>query len=371
MALSTDDLARYQRHLSLPEIGAEGQERLGNALVGIVGMGGLGSPAALYLAAAGIGRLRLIDHDAVDLSNLQRQVLYATADIGAAKVECARARLQALNPAIEVTACNEAVGALNAGRLLGDCDVVVDGTDRLAARYLVNDACVLLGRTLVSAAIHRFEGQMLTVVPGKGPCYRCLFAESADGLVPNCADAGVLGVLPGVMGCLQATEVIKLITAIGEPLVGRLLVFDALAMSFRRFAVERRVDCAVCGDSPSIRTLRSHAAATVSRMSASELSRSAERIRRGDLAVVDVREEHEFVAGHLPGAINIPLAQLPTRLHELPVCEALVMLCRSGGRSEEACQAALRAGVNGVFNLDGGLLAWARDIDPSLRVVDP
>ncbi|MGC1729354.1 MAG: molybdopterin-synthase adenylyltransferase MoeB, partial [Steroidobacteraceae bacterium] len=252
MSLNAAERARYQRHLALREIGVTGQERLKAARVLIVGAGGLGSPAALYLAAAGCGTLGLLDFDRVDVSNLQRQVLFDTAGLERPKAEAGRERLAALNPEIHIVSHVLELQAGNVREVLAGYDLVLDGTDRLATRYLVNDACVLFGKSLVSAAIHRFEGQLITYVPERGPCYRCLFPEAAEALVPNCAEAGVLGVLPGVLGTLQATEAIKLITGVGEPLIGRLLTYDALEMRFREFHVARRPDCAVCGVAPTI-----------------------------------------------------------------------------------------------------------------------
>ncbi|HEV2284575.1 MAG TPA: TOMM precursor leader peptide-binding protein, partial [Steroidobacteraceae bacterium] len=252
MALTDAERARYQRHLSLKEIGTAGQEKLKAARVLIVGAGGLGSPAALYLAAAGCGTLGLVDFDRVEVSNLQRQVLFDTAALGVPKAEAGRARLMSLNPGIRVLAHALELRAANVRELLEGYDLVIDGSDRLSTRYLVNDACVIAGKPLVSAAIHRFEGQLSTYVPGQGPCYRCLFPAAADGMVANCAEAGVLGVLPGVLGTLQATEAIKLITGVGTPLTGKLLTYDALELRFQEFRVARRPDCAVCGDAPTI-----------------------------------------------------------------------------------------------------------------------
>ncbi|MEN9704505.1 MAG: hypothetical protein RLZZ393_384, partial [Pseudomonadota bacterium] len=252
---TADDARRYARHLALAEVGTAGQARLRAARVLLVGTGGLGSPAALYLAAAGIGTLGLVDFDTVDVSNLQRQVLFGTADIGRPKVEAAREKLVALNPGTRVVAHDLKVDAASAAALFAGYDLVLDGSDRLSTRYLVNDACVLGGKPLVSAAIHRFEGQAMTYVPGRGPCYRCLFPDAEKALVPSCAEAGVLGVLPGVMGSLQATEAIKLVLGIGEPLIGRFLVYDALTLRFQEFRFARRQDCAVCGDNPRITSL--------------------------------------------------------------------------------------------------------------------
>lgn len=372
MTLSATESARYHRHLALAEIGPAGQEKLKAARVLIVGAGGLGSPAALYLAAAGCGTLGLLDFDHVDLSNLQRQVLFDTAGIAKPKVEAGRERLAALNPEIRITAHALTLSAANVHALFANYDVVIDGTDRLSTRYLINDACVLYGKALVSAAIHRFEGQLMTYVPGRGPCYRCLFPEGRDGLVANCAEAGVLGVLPGVLGTLQATEAIKLITGVGEPLIGRLLTYDALEMRFQEFRVSRRRDCAVCGEAPSITAPRdqdatspSDASGGVRRLSATDLQ---QLLRTHTPLLVDVREPYEFNAGHLAGSRHIPLGELPRRLAEIPKSAAPVFICRSGGRSFAACSMALEAGIASPANLEGGLQAWAREVDPTLEV---
>jgi len=366
---ANDDAVRYSRHLLLPEIGTAGQARLAAARVLIVGAGGLGSPAALYLAAAGVGRLGLIDGDRVDLSNLQRQVLYSTPLIGTAKVTAARERLLALNPGIEVIAHESELRAANAREVLADYDIVIDGSDRLGTRYLVNDACVLLGKSLISAAIHRFEGQAMSYVPGRGPCYRCLFSDSSEGLVPNCAEAGVLGVLPGVMGCLQATEAIKLITGVGEPLLGRLLTYDALDLRFREFRFARRVDCAVCGERPSITTLADAPAACTPAdlpglriYSPAELRARLSDRQTGAPLLVDVREAHEFAAGHLADSLHLPLAELEFRHSELPADREVVFICRSGARSLRACQIAAGQGLTRLGNLAGGLAAWAESL---------
>jgi molybdopterin/thiamine biosynthesis adenylyltransferase/rhodanese-related sulfurtransferase len=373
MTLSSEERERYGRHLALPEIGAAGQERLKAARVLIVGAGGLGSPAALYLAAAGCGTLGILDFDRVDLSNLQRQVLFDTDSLGRPKAEAGRERLERLNPDIDVIAHALELSAVNVRAIFSQYDLVLDGTDRLSARYLINDACVLLKLPLVSAAIHRFEGQLMTYVPQRGPCYRCVFPQAADGLVANCAEAGVLGVLPGVLGTLQATEAIKLITGSGEPLTGRLLTYDALEMRFSEFRIERRADCAVCGDAPSITEPRDAprpaAPEGVRRLSAGALRDLLSAAKGETPPLIDVREVHEFRAGHLEGAINIPVGQLPQRLAEIPSSGAPVFMCRSGGRSMAACQIALRAGIRSPANLEGGLLAWAAQVDPEMRVV--
>ena len=382
MTLSETERERYSRHLLLPEIGATGQLRLKAARVLVVGAGGLGSPASLYLAAAGVGRLAIVDHDRVDVSNLQRQLLFDTASIGASKAQAARQRLQALNPEIEVIAHDHELDAGNALELLRGHDCVLDGSDRLTTRYLVNDACVLLGIPLVSAAIHRFEGQAMTYLPGSSPCYRCLFPEAAAGVVPNCAEAGVLGVLPGILGALQATEAIKLLLGIGTPLAGRLLTYDALAMQWREFRFRRRDDCAVCGTQPTITNMTQSAvacgvdaaaAATAAQAAVQRLKPAQLRDRLaaavgGQLTLVDVREANEYVAGHLPGALHIPLSELPRRLGEIPAAGAVVFVCRSGGRSRAACVAAASAGRGEVSDLEGGLLAWAAVVDPALTV---
>jgi sulfur-carrier protein adenylyltransferase/sulfurtransferase len=378
MSLSNGERERYQRHLSLAEIGAAGQEKLKAARVLIVGAGGLGSPAALYLAAAGCGTLGLLDGDRVELSNLQRQVLFDTDGIARAKAEAGRERLARLNPEVRIVAHALELKAANVRALFAGYDLVIDGTDRLATRYLINDACVILRRPLVSAAIHRFEGQLMTYVPGAGPCYRCVFPQAADGLVANCAEAGVLGVLPGVLGTLQATEALKLITGVGEPLTGRLLTYDALEMRFSEFRVSRRADCAVCGDAPTITEPRDppappRAAAPpgVRRLSPAALKELLAAAPQNAPLLVDVREVHEFSAGHVAGAINIPLSVLPQRLGEIAPDAAPIFMCRSGGRSLTACRLALGAQIAAPANLEGGLLAWAAEVDPALRVIAP
>ena len=376
MALSAEERARYARHLALPEIAAEGQERLKAARVLVIGAGGLGSPSALYLAAAGVGTLGLVDCDRVDLSNLQRQVLFDNAALQRPKAVAARERLLSLNPGIRVVAHELTLRAANVREVIDAYDIVLDGTDRLPTRYLVNDACVLLGKPLVTAAIHRFEGQAMTYVPGRGPCYRCLFPETPAAVVPSCAEAGVLGVLPGVMGAIQATEAIKLIVGRGEPLVGRLLTYDALELRFQEFRFARRADCAVCGERPTITELRdspeacmTDALQSLRRIAPSELQMMlADTEGRDPLLLVDVREPREFAAGHLPGAINMPMSELDRRLAELPAGSTAVFMCRSGGRSLRACGQALRGGTVTPLQLEGGLLAWAAEVDPALIV---
>ncbi|HEY2592017.1 MAG TPA: molybdopterin-synthase adenylyltransferase MoeB [Steroidobacteraceae bacterium] len=392
--LSASERSRYQRHLALAEIGPAGQTRLKAARVLVVGAGGLGSPAAMYLAAAGVGTLGIVDCDRVELSNLQRQLLFATADVGRLKTHAACEHLARLNPEIALEAHALELRAANAREVLENYDVILDGTDRLATRYLINDACVMLGKPLVSAAIHRFEGQVMTYVPGRGACYRCLYPEALEGVVANCAEAGVLGVLPGVLGAIQATEAVKLVTAVGEPLSGRLLTYDALEMTFREFPVERRADCAVCSERPSITMLADQgercgtSLERVRRLAAAELletlrcgagSRGASNDRASDdraaaggssagIVLVDVREPHEFAIGRLEGSINIPIGDLPRRLVEIPRGATPIFLCRSGRRSLAACELALRGGIEAPAHLEGGLLAWAREIDSTFAL---
>jgi sulfur-carrier protein adenylyltransferase/sulfurtransferase len=375
VSLTAAERARYQRHLSLQQVGAAGQEKLKAARVLVVGAGGLGSPAALYLAAAGCGTLGLADYDVVELSNLQRQVLFDTADLGRPKASAGAVRLAALNPEIRVVAHALELTPANAAALIAQYDLVLDGSDRLATRYLVNDACVLLRRPLVSAAIHQFEGQLLTYIPGKSACYRCAFPRGREALVGDCATAGVLGVLPGVLGTLQATEALKLITGIGTSLAGRLLTYDALEMRFAEFRIARHRDCAVCGDTPSITALQedqpmAHSATPgdVRHISPAELHNQLKRPGAKPPLLIDVREDYEFEAGHLDGARHIPLSQLPQHLGELGPDSDPVFICRSGMRSLSACALALRANVRAPTNLEGGMMRWAAEIDPSIQV---
>jgi sulfur-carrier protein adenylyltransferase/sulfurtransferase len=374
--LSPSELSRYHRHIALPEWGRAGQERLQRARVVVVGAGGLGSPAALYLAAAGVGTIGLVDFDRVEVSNLQRQVLFDSPDVGRLKTEAARERLLALNPQIAVVAHTLTLRADNVLEVLRDYDLVLDGTDRLATRYLVNDACVILGKPLVSAAIHRFEGHAMTYVPGRGPCYRCLFPAAQAGVAASCAEAGVLGVLPGVLGAIQATEALKILAGIGEPLVGRLLTYDALELRFLELPVTRRADCAVCGEHPTVTAPRdapegcdTAALDRVRRLTATALHQLlAEEGARAGILLIDVREPHEFGAGHLAGARNIPLGDLERGLGELAAGRTPVFVCRSGRRSLAACGVALGQGIDAPAHLEGGLLAWAAQIDPQLEV---
>ena len=376
MSLSDTELTRYNRHILLPEIGAKGQARLKAARVLVVGAGGLGCPAALYLAAAGVGTLCIADGDRVELSNLHRQILFQTADIGALKAEAAALRLRALNPDIHIEAFAQRLDASNILEVVRRFDIVVDGSDRLATRYLTNDACVILRKAWVSAAIHRFDGQAMVYMPDAGPCYRCLFPAASDDIVPNCAEAGVLGVLPALLGSIQATETIKLILNLGTTLVGRFLTYDALAMQFREYAFKRRIDCAVCGDHPTLLAPTEPAPPATQwpglrRFTAHELAQALQTSER-DLApwlLVDVREPREFAAGHLPGAIAMPLGRLEAEIAHLPQTARPVFVCRSGARSLRACAIAARHGSAAFGHLQGGLLAWAADIDSSLQVI--
>jgi adenylyltransferase/sulfurtransferase len=356
------DPARYARHLALTEIGVAGQQRLSAASVLVVGAGGLGSPAALYLAAAGVGNIGIVDHDSIEISNLQRQILFTTAQIGQSKAQAAGSRLRELNPALKVDTHELKLDAGNIMQLLPAYDIVLDGTDRLATRYLVNDACVLLGKPLASAAIHRFEGQAMTYLPGKSPCYRCLYPESPEDLVPNCATAGVLGVLPGVMGSLQATEAIKVLLGIGAPLAGRLLVYDALSLTFDVFRFARRVDCAVCGDHPTITSISHHKDSRMSGITEWSAQQLAQELKSGadeKLLLVDVREHHEWDAGRLPGSIHIPLGSLQQRVGEIPADVTPVFICAVGGRSMAACRFLAAQGRDAI-NLAGGVTGWSQ-----------
>ena len=376
--LSPAELLRYSRHLVLPEVGLEGQGRLKAGSVLVVGAGGLGSPAALYLAAAGVGRLGLVDFDRVDASNLQRQVLYGSSSVGRPKLEAARERLADLNPEIRIETHATRLSSANALDLLGGYDVIVDGTDNFPTRYLVNDACVLLGKPNVHGSIFRFEGQASVFDAARGPCYRCLYpVPPPPGLVPSCAEGGVLGVLPGVIGVIQAIEAIKLILGRGETLIGRLLLFDAWAMSFRELALRKDPDCPLCGKRPSITTLidyeqfcglhpteQAMAEAVQWEISARELHA---RMERGeDVALVDVREPHEAAIARITGAVLIPLRTLPARIAELDRGREIVLLCHHGQRSQRALELLRQSGFGKLKNLRGGIDAWSRDVDPAV-----
>jgi len=375
--LSREEIQRYSRHLIMPEVGMEGQLKLKRARVLTIGTGGLGAPLGLYLAAAGVGHLGLVDFDVVDSSNLQRQVTFTTADVGKPKSEAAKARLLALNPMIEIVSYETRLTSENALEMFRDYDIIVDGTDNFPTRFLVNDACVLLGKPNVYGSIFRFEGQATVFGYPGGPCYRCLYPEPPPpGLVPSCAEGGVLGVLPGIVGSIQAMETIKLILGAGEPLVGRLLLFDALAMRFRELKLKKNPECAICGEHRTITKLidyeefcgiRGEEAPAmtdgIQEITATELKA---RQDRGDkVFILDVREPHEYQICNLNGKL-IPLGELPRRVNELDSSVEMVVHCRSGKRSADAIHFLQTAGFKKLWNLKGGVLAWADEVDPRM-----
>jgi len=378
--LSHDEILRYSRHLLIPEVGLEGQRKLKNSSALIVGTGGLGSPVSLYLAAAGIGRIGLVDYDVVDSSNLQRQVIHGTSTVGKLKVESARDKLVDLNPDIQVDVYNEPFTSENALRIARDYDIILDGTDNFPTRYLTNDVAVFLGKPNVYASIYRFDGQASVFYAKEGPCYRCLFPEPPPpGLVPSCAEGGVLGVLPGTIGTIQATEALKVLLGIGEPLLGRLLLYNALDMTFDFVKLKKNPNCRVCGPNADIKELidyeefcgvPSHdheegSAGAGFDITAPELS---ERVKTNHLKLLDVREPHELEISALPNAVNIPLGQLAARLSELDSAEEMVIFCKSGGRSARGLELLASAGFKKVKNLKGGINAWAKEVDTNLPV---
>lgn len=378
VTLSNEEIARYSRHLIMPEVGMAGQRRLKQGSVLLIGTGGLGSPLALYLAAAGVGHIGLVDFDVVDASNLQRQIVHGTSTVGVAKTESAKRRLQDLNPYIEITTYETRITSQNALDLMRPYDVIVDGTDNFPTRYLTNDACVLLGKPNVYGSIFRFEGQA-TVFSTRdgGPCYRCLYPEPPPpGLVPSCAEGGVLGVLPGVIGTIQATEVIKLLIGIGEPLIGRLLLYDALSMRFRELKLHRNPSCPVCGDHPTITALIDYEQfcgivpeeQTLSNQFEITPRELAEWLERPDRPfLLDVRNPYEVAIASIPGTDKlIPIDQLPERINELDPSREMVVYCRSGARSGRAVELLKSVGFRKVKNLVGGILRWADEVDPSL-----
>jgi adenylyltransferase/sulfurtransferase len=373
--LSRDEIARYSRHLIMPEVTIEGQRRLKQSSALLVGAGGLGSPAALYLAAAGVGRIGIVDFDVVDESNLQRQILHDTTWVGRPKLESAKARLNALNPHVEVDTHAVALTRDNALELMAAYDVVVDGTDNFETRYLTNDACYFLKKPNVYGSIFRFEGQASVFWPDRGPCYRCLYPEPPPpGLVPSCAEGGVLGILPGVIGGIQATEALKILLGVGEPLVGRLLLYDALAMRFDELKLRRDPECPLCSPKATIHELQDYPAfcgtgrgeegEPVEEIGAGELKR---RLDAGEpLEILDVREPHEWAICRIPGARLVPLGSLAGTMHELDSARTYVLQCRSGVRSAKALGLLRQAGFRRVLNLRGGVLAWAREVDPTM-----
>jgi adenylyltransferase/sulfurtransferase len=376
--LSNEEILRYSRHLIMPEVTLEGQKKLKAARVLCVGTGGLGSPLALYLAAAGVGTLGLVDFDVVDYTNLQRQVLHYTSDVGRLKLDSAIDKLGAINPFVEIKRFDTYLNSQNALEIFSGFDIVADGTDNFATRYLVNDACVLSGKPNVYASIFRFEGQASIFATEAGPCYRCLYPEPPPpGLVPSCAEGGVLGVLPGLLGVIQATEVIKLILGVGEPLIGRLVLVDALAMRFRELRVRKNPECPVCGANPMVKELIDYNQFCGIRGEESETSTTAkipeiqpEELKRRldareDIFVLDVREPHEYQIVNIKGHL-IPLGDLPTRIHELDSSQEIVVHCKSGARSAKAVDFLRKSGFKRASNLTGGILAWADRVDPSL-----
>jgi adenylyltransferase/sulfurtransferase len=370
--LSGEETARYSRHLMMPEVAADGQRRLKAAHVLCIGAGGLGSPAALYLAAAGVGKIGIVDFDDVDLSNLQRQILHGTKDVGRNKLESARDRLRDANPNTEVELHGCRFSSENAPGLVARYDLVIDGSDNFPTRYLSNDVCVFARKPNVYGSVFRFDGQATVFAPHLGgPCYRCLFPEPpAPGTVPNCAEAGVLGVLPGIVGMVQAIEAIKLILGVGETLVGRLLHFDALKMKFREFSVRRDLECPICGERPTITEPIDYdqfcgTAADVPAISVYELKRKLDA--RETIQLIDVREPFEFEIARIDGAKLIPLGQLADRLHELKRNSHTVVHCHRGPRSAQAVEMLRRAGFARVYNLEGGIDAWADEIDPATQ----
>jgi adenylyltransferase/sulfurtransferase len=374
--LSNDEILRYSRHLIIPEVGMAGQEKLKAARVLCIGAGGLGSPLALYLAAAGVGTLGLVDFDVVDVTNLQRQILHTTADVGRPKLTSAGEKLKGINPFVNVRPFPAMLTSANALDIFREFDIVADGTDNFATRYLVNDACVLTGKPNVYASIFRFEGQASVFAAPDGPCYRCLYATPPPpGLVPSCAEGGVLGILPGLLGVIQATEVIKLILGLGDPLVGRLLLVDALSMKFRELRLRKNPDCPVCGAHPTVRELidyqefcgvRGESAPIMAEIPEIQPQELKGQLDAGkDIFVLDVREPHEYQICNLGGHL-IPLGDLSRRVHELDSSREIVVHCRSGARSAQAVEFLRQVGFQKVRNLRGGILAWSDQVDPSL-----
>ena len=377
VALSKEEVLRYSRHLIMPEVGMDGQLKLKAAKVLCIGTGGLGAPLGVYLAAAGVGRIGLVDFDTVDLTNLQRQILFNTTDVGRPKIEAAADRLRHMNPEIQIEMFETRLTSENALDLFKDYDIIVDGTDNFPTRYLVNDACVLLGKPNVYGSIFRFEGQVSIFGAPGGPCYRCLYPEPPPpGLVPSCAEGGVLGVLPGIVGSIQAAETLKLIIGKGEPLIGRLLLFDALAMRFRELKLRKNPECPVCGEHPTVTKLIDYAEfcgirgeeapapeTAVPEIAPRELKA---RLDRGDdLFILDVREPHEYQICSLGGHL-IPLGDLSRRASEMDSSREIVAHCRTGKRSAEAVEFLRKAGFRKVLNLKGGILAWSDEVDPSI-----
>jgi molybdopterin/thiamine biosynthesis adenylyltransferase/rhodanese-related sulfurtransferase len=378
--LTPQEVARYSRHLIMPEVGMEGQKRLKASRVLLIGAGGLGSPLGLYLAAAGVGRIGLVDFDVVDFSNLQRQVLHGTPDVGRSKLQSAKDRLTAINPEVQIDLYETRLTSANALSLFEPYDVIIDGTDNFPTRYLVNDACVLLKKANVYGSIFRFDGQASVFYPPHGPCYRCLYPEPPPpGEVPSCAEGGVLGILPGLIGCIQATEAVKLLLGKGSALIGRLLLYDALHMTFQEFKVRRNPKCPLCGDHPSITRLIDYeqfcglrgqeAPPPAAGLSSWETTVEELKVRldqHENVFILDVRNPEEYQICRIPGSVLIPLPELPQRLHELDTDREMVVHCKGGTRSLKAVQFLRERGFEKLKNLKGGILAWADKIDPAM-----
>ncbi len=377
---SNDEVARYSRHLIMPEVTLDGQRKLKAAKVLCIGTGGLGSPIALYLAAAGVGTLGLVDFDVVDYSNLQRQILHGTKDVGRKKLNSARDRIKDVNPNVQVNLYDALFSSANAEEIVSDYDIVIDGTDNFPTRYLSNDICVFLKKPNIYGSIFRFDGQATVFAPHLGgPCYRCLYPEPPPpGMVPSCAEGGVLGVLPGIIGVIQAIEAVKLIVGIGEPLIGRLLHFDALKMKFREFKVRKDPKCPVCSEHPTVTELidydtfcgipqakaEEEAEPPIPEISVEELKRKLDA--KEDFVLIDVREPYEFDIGRIPGSKLIPLGDLHSRMSELDSADEIVIHCKMGGRSAQAVRELQTAGFGKLYNVEGGILAWADRIDPAV-----
>jgi molybdopterin/thiamine biosynthesis adenylyltransferase/rhodanese-related sulfurtransferase len=370
--LSNEEIARYSRHLIMPEVALDGQKILKQARVLTIGAGGLGSPLAMYLAAAGIGTIGIVDFDVVDESNLQRQIIHGTSDLGRPKLESAREKIEDINPNVKVETFGEPLSSENALEFFEDFDVIVDGTDNFPTRYLVNDASVISGKPNVYGSIFRFEGQASVFYAAEGPCYRCLYPEPPPpGLVPSCAEGGVLGILPGAIGTIQATETVKLILGIGEPLIGRLLLYDALSMRFREMKLRKDPSCPVCGENPTVTELIDYQEfcgipqAQAQADEVPEITVEELKEKLDEVSVLDVREPHEYEVANI-GARLIPLGELPERLIELDRDETFAVHCKTGGRSARAVKLLKEAGFQDVYNVKGGITAWSEEIDPSV-----
>jgi len=371
--LTQEEVSRYSRHLIMPEVGVEGQEKLKVAKVLLIGTGGLGAPVAMYLAAAGVGTIGLVDFDVVDVSNLQRQVIHGTKDIGKKKIDSAEETMRDINPLVKIVKHDVALTSENALAIMGDYDIIADGTDNFPTRFLINDACVILNKPNVYASIFRFEGQATIFAAEGGPCYRCLYPEPPPpGLVPSCAEGGVLGILPGVVGLIQATEVVKLILGAGEPLIGRLMLYDALAMRFRELKLRKNPEC-VCATGGMKLIDYDHFCGIVKQPEPPPLVNEigpkevkAMIDERKDFILIDVREPHEFQIGRIPTSNLIPLGELPKRISDLDPNAQYVLHCKMGGRSAKGCDVLRAAGFKRVLNMTGGITAWSEQVDPTV-----